>query len=143
MLTLRYDPAAGEADLVFDGTQLEEVDPLLTSILISLFTDRRVTAGELPEGIGLGGWWGESFLEDPADAEGSRIWAARARGRADAATCREIEGAAREALGWLLEDGICTSVTAAAAVVRSGMIGLTVRAIAAADQREVVLTVGV
>jgi len=140
MLSLRYDPTLRECDLVWDGERLEEEDPLLTAILVSLFTDQRVTGGEVPAGVGLGGWWGEAFPEDPADSEGSRIWAVRARGRADSATCREIEGAARECLAWLLEDTVCTSVTAAAAVIRSGTIGLTVRAIAADDQREVVFT---
>ncbi|MBO6937532.1 MAG: phage GP46 family protein [Deltaproteobacteria bacterium] len=140
MLSLRFDPATRECDLVFDGTQLEEADPLLTAILASIHTDHRVTEGEVPEGVGLGGWWGEAFPEDPADLEGSRLWAVRARGRADSATCREIEGAVRECLAWLLEDEVCTSITVAAAVIRSETIGYTVRAIAADDQREVVFT---
>ena len=69
MLSLRYDPTLRECDLVWDGERLEEEDPLLTAILVSLFTDQRVTGGEVPAGVGLGGWWGEAFPEDPADSE--------------------------------------------------------------------------
>lgn len=142
MIRLRYDSDTGECDLELADGILSEADPLETAILVSLFTDRRVLAGEVPDGVALGGWWGEALVARPGDSEGSRLWTLPVIGRADALTARQAEGHAREALAWLLEDAICQSVTATAAVVADGVIALSIRAVTA-DGAEVSLALEV
>jgi phage gp46-like protein len=141
MLALSYDKAAGECDLIIADGELQEGGDLLTAMILSLFVDARVSEGELPDQVDRGGWWGAAYAEDPSDAEGSRLWTLPIRGGATPLRAREAEDYARQALRWLLEDGVCTSVTAAAAVTQPGVVALTVRAVAAEDQRETLLTV--
>lgn len=145
MMKLEYSAELGDCDLVWDperGT-FSTADPLRTAMLISVFTDRRVLSGEVPVDVDLGGWWGASYERDPTDPEGSRLWILPVKGRADALTARECEGHVREALAWMIERGFVTSLVVAAAVIATGVIGFTVRAVVAEDRREILLTLEV
>lgn len=108
---LAWDGAAYAGDLVIDaaaGDLAADGDGLRTAVLVSLFTDRRVEAGELPDGeTRRRGWWGDTLAAN--DEIGSRLWLlARAKRTPD--TLRRAEGFAREALGWLVEDGAAEEV---------------------------------
>jgi phage gp46-like protein len=81
MISLAFDPTTGECDLVVDADGLlVNDDPIQTAVLVSLFTDVRVTPGEVPEGVSLGGWWGAAYTIEPGDVEGSRLWTLLVRG---------------------------------------------------------------
>lgn len=134
MIRLRYDNQAGECDLVLDDGRLEEGREIETAILVSIFTDRRVLEGEVPPGASRGGWWGERFPAEAGDVEGSRLWTLPVRGRTNALTAREAEGHAREALAWLVADGVCDSVAVTAAAAAPGVIALSIRATRAGDE---------
>lgn len=91
------------------------LDPALSSaVLVSLFSDARIDADEADR-LGIDdqrGWWADSL--DPADgAWGSRLWALdRAKPTPEAA--RQAEDRAKEALSWLIEDGVADRVDCSA-----------------------------
>ena len=96
-------------DLALDGADLAPDTSLETAVLISLFTDRRAEPGDVPAGEDLRGWWGDSFSEQGDDRIGSRLWLL-SRKKLLPETARLARFYAREALQWLLDDGIAASV---------------------------------
>lgn len=127
MIRLAFDPATGACDLEVDADGLiVRGDPLETAVLISLLTDRLVTPAEVPEGTSRGGWWGSAFPYVAGDVEGSRLWSLLVRGRDDRVALLAAADHAREALAWLLEDGLADAVSAAAERLDSGRIALDV-----------------
>jgi phage gp46-like protein len=91
------------------GGHLETDPSLRTCVLISLLTEARANAEDLPAGQSLGGWWGDSYPDVPGYKLGGRVWVL-ARGRATPETLILIEQAARAALQWMIDDGIAESV---------------------------------
>ena len=116
-LALHFAPGAWAADLALIGGDLASDDGLRTAVLISLFTDARARADDpLPEpDADRRGWWGDCGNADPNDRTGSRLWLL-ARAKAVPATAQRARDYAREALAWMIEDGIATSVEVEATV---------------------------
>ena len=82
---------------------------LLRSVVISLFTWRRAGPDDPLDDDERYGWWGDTF-PTVADARiGSRLWLLR-RVRLNAATRRDAEFYAREALQWLIDDGLVLAI---------------------------------
>ena len=109
---LVWDDVIGAADLSLAGADFESDDGLETAVILSLFTDRRIPAGDLPGGeTDRRGWWGDA-LTDEGDL-GSRLWLV-AREKTTATVLARAEHYAREALAWLVEDGLASSVDVAA-----------------------------
>lgn len=93
-------------DLELENGDLKNDKGLETAIAISLFTDRRVNDEELPPlQTTKRGWWGDMFPEIDQDQIGSRLWTLE-RSKRTTETLRLAEDYAREALQWLLEDGV-------------------------------------
>ncbi|MCD7099126.1 phage GP46 family protein [Stenotrophomonas sp. MMGLT7] len=90
---------------------LAQDDGLLSSVLISLFTDRRADDDDtLPDGgSDRRGWWGDSFADDRGDQIGSRLWLLR-REKASAEVLQRARQYATEALQWLVDDDVVKSV---------------------------------
>lgn len=85
----------------------DRTDPLVRAVVISLFTWRRAHDDDVlpnPRGARMG-WWGDSFPPAPGDQIGSRLWLL-ARAKLTDATARQAEDLAREALQWLVDDGV-------------------------------------
>lgn len=96
-----------------DG-DFEGDEGLETAVTISLFSDKRVTAEELPAPqTDRKGWWGDMFPDIDQDQIGSKLWTL-ARSKRVVETLRRTEDYAREALQWLIEDGVASRVTVAA-----------------------------
>lgn len=91
--------------------------------VISLLTWRRAEADDRLDDGQRYGWWGDSFPTLANDRIGSRLWQLRRR-TLTADTERDAVAFAREALGWMLEDGRVTSVsvTTARGVDRLNML---------------------
>lgn len=127
-LALAWNPAAAAADLVLDGFDLAVDEGLRTAVIISLFTDRRAELDdELPSDDGdRRGFWADS-VAPPAkgDLTGSRIWLLD-RGRGVAETARRLENYAREALVWMIKDGVVDSIDVAGDISGRGRLGLGV-----------------
>ena len=121
---LAWIPDFGTADACVAGVDLVAEDGLRTAVLLSLFTDRRVSAGELPVGeADRRGWWGDTLAEN--DEIGSKLWLLAREKETDDVLVR-AEGYAREALAWLIADGAAEAVSVAASWPRRGELALKV-----------------
>lgn len=114
-------------DLALDGNDLQLDDGLQTSILISLFSDRRARPDDtLPGGDGdRRGWWADAYPAIEGDQIGSRLWLL-SREKELAEPLRRAKEYAEEALAWLVVDGIAARVEVTASVPRRGVLGLSI-----------------
>lgn len=112
-------------DISFDdcGDILTE-DQLDTAILVSLFTDARAEAYEIPIAQYRRGWIGN--LEDPEDLYGSHLWFLE-QVRLSVSTVTQGADHARKALQWLIDDNIATEVFATGFIEgTNGQIRITI-----------------
>ena len=120
-IALVWDPMNGRADFAMNGQDLLMDFGLHTAVIISLFCDRLADPADvIPDGTGdRRGWWGDTPLPnatDPTggiDLTGSRLWQL-ARSLQMTETLRKAENFAKEALQWMIDDGVAGSVTASA-----------------------------
>lgn len=114
-------------DLALDGNDLQLDDSLQTSILISLFSDRRARADDvLPGADGdRRGWWADAYPQIEGDQIGSRLWL-MSREKELAEPLHRAKEYAEEALAWLVTDGIAARVQVITSVPRRGVLGLAV-----------------
>lgn len=104
------DISIAGGDLAIDGG-------LSSAVVIALFTDKRASA-DAPDNT-VRGWWGE-----PAgDPWGSRLWELT-REKTVPAVLPRIEEAARDALEWLITEGIAAEVQVEAFIVDSERVRL-------------------
>lgn len=96
--------------LYLDGADLAEDRGLRTAVLVSLFTDRLSREDDqLPDGTDdRRGHWTDSYLLND-DLEGSRLWLLE-REKVLPDVLRRAEDYGREALQWMLEDGLANAV---------------------------------
>ena len=132
MIRVSYNGGRGYADVVLnstgDGLDAERDHGFETAVLLSLYTDRRVEASEVPKGASRGGWWGATFPKRAGDIEGSRYWLLFAYGGvASDENRRRSEEYSTEALAWLIEDGLAAEISPTAAVIASDLIGVSIR----------------
>lgn len=123
-------PPAGPGTLpVYDfgisGADLAVDDGLETAVIISLFTDRRADPDNpLPDESGdRRGWWADAYPRIEGDRIGSKLWLLSREKQLQSVVNRAREYA-REALAWLVDDGIARRVTVEAEIVRTGVLGL-------------------
>ena len=120
-IALIWDPVNGRADFSIVNGDLLMDDGLHTAVIISLFCDRLAASGDtIPDGSAdRRGWWGDTPLpgtSDPAgglDLTGSRLWLL-ARALQTQQTLNNAIAYAREALQWMITDGIAGSIDVAA-----------------------------
>lgn len=115
------DVAIKFKDLRFDVNyilgDLEADEGLETAVTISLFTDRRVFLEELPAGqTERKGWWGDALEPTGTESLGSRLWLL-SRSKVSEDTRNLAEEYAKEALQWLLNEGVAESVSVSATLV--------------------------
>lgn len=111
-------------DWQLGGPALTVDDGLETAVVISLFTDRLAGEGEAPS-VDRRGWWGDAYAEVPGDRIGSRLWLLM-RAKQTPQVLGQAELYCREALQWLIDDGVASAVDVAAEWTRSGMLGLQI-----------------
>lgn len=120
-----WDVANGRGDWVLVGNQLATGDDLATSVLISLFTDRTADPDDpLPAATQPDdprGWWGDLGADKPI---GSKFWLLE-RAKLTQATANSAVDYAKEALQWLVDDGVAASVDATAQIVEPDELILT------------------
>ena len=99
----------GDLDRTGDKNLVDDLD-LETSVLISLFTERRAEEGD--DGyetlLYKGGSWGDA-VGDVIDRIGSRLWLMR-RAKATQHNLNLAKTYIEEALQWLLDDGVAESI---------------------------------
>lgn len=98
------------SDWLLAPPQLDTDEGLQTALLLSLFSDRRADADDvLPDNSGnRRGWFGDSFADVPGDKFGSRLWLL-AREKQQPVVLQRAREYAREAVRWLVEDGVARS----------------------------------
>ncbi|MBF0247137.1 MAG: phage GP46 family protein [Alphaproteobacteria bacterium] len=124
-------------DVVLDGAGLAVDRGLETAIAVSLFTDRRADPDDvLPDPNGQRrGWWGDvvppTVDGTPADGDriGSRLWLL-SREKIIPETIARARTYAREALQWLIDDGVAAridvDVTVPKTPVGGGVLALAI-----------------
>ena len=103
--------------------ELVNGDDFQTAAIISLFTDRVARADDPYEDNDMRGWWGDSTDQNQL---GSRLWLIR-REKLTRDVALRSEEYAREALKWLVDDGVVMSVDAVAQIVYPNRLNLFVR----------------
>ena len=133
-LLLWYNGVA--ADLRVSGRDLLADDSLYTAVVISLFTDARARAeDELPPEFDRDdrrGYWGDAL---EGESVGSRLWLL-AREKDTARVRARAEQYAREALAWLVSEGLARAVDVTAAHPQGGVCQLAVRVTYPDDRAE-------
>lgn len=101
--------AEARGDWAIAGPDLASGNDLETTVLISLFTDRRADPDDvIPDGSGdRRGWWGDLYEDEPI---GSKLWLLDRSKKTE-----KVRLAAKDyidaALAWLVSGGIARSVT--------------------------------
>lgn len=113
---LAADWREGRGDLN-DGNDLQ------TAIIISLFTDRVARDDDDIDGDDRRGWWGDSGEDMDI---GSRLWLLR-RQKLTQKVAQKAEDYAREALQWLITDGVVSSIDAATQIVYPRRLNMVLR----------------
>ncbi|MGY1490714.1 phage GP46 family protein [Methylobacillus pratensis] len=92
-----------------ESTALPQEQQLIRAVIISLFTWRRANADDKADGERMG-WWGD-VAEPPVvnDRIGSRLWLL-SREKILPETFIRARQYGREALQWLLDDGVASKV---------------------------------
>lgn len=114
-------------DLSIEGFDLATDNGLYTAIVLSLFLDRRAKDDDvLPDGsTDRRGWWGDAWPQIDRDQVGSRLWLL-SREKQLPETLARAEEYAREALTWLIEDGVATRLQVTGTWLRMGVLGLEI-----------------
>jgi len=121
--------SAGVFDLLTQDDDLVGDESLGTAVLISLFTDARADADDLPpEWKDPRGWWADAMLATASrdfQGVGSRLWLL-ARQKQTTEVVARAEDYARQALQWLIDDGIVSAVNVTADAPSMGLLTLEV-----------------
>jgi phage gp46-like protein len=97
-------------DLDVIDDDLAPDDGLETAVIISIFSDRRITDEDLPDlETNKRGWWADAVSAIPNDQIGSRLWLLE-REKRTTETLRRSEEYIDEGLAWMLEDGVAESI---------------------------------
>lgn len=132
MIALEWGPSP-TPDLAVTATgQIARDDGLRTAVLLSLFLDARAGAEDpLPDASPQGaadrrGWVGDALASDSTDRFGSRLWLLSREKQTEGVRAR-AEIYAREALAWLVTDGLATALDVTATWRSRGLLALRVR----------------
>lgn len=114
-------------DIGLDGKNLSTDPGLETAVVISLFTDRRAENDDtLPDWSGdRRGWWADVYSEYENDRIGSRLWQL-AREKTMPSVLERAKEYAREALTWMIEDGLVAELLVEAERGRGDILGLSI-----------------
>ena len=116
----------GKIDIDFESGDLKRDNGLETSVLISLFSDQRITYEELPPGeTSQRGFWGDAYPEIEGDLIGSKLWVYDRAKRTDE-TLSRIREEAKNSLSWMVSDGVADSVETDATYLDNGALWLTI-----------------
>lgn len=110
-----YDATQGHGDLTVQDRDLERDPGLETAVIVSLFSNRRADDGDaLPDPAGSSeGWWADALNED-GDKVGSKLWLIGREKLIPAEVIPRAEQYAKEALEWMITDGVASAVAAVA-----------------------------
>ncbi|WP_233869209.1 phage GP46 family protein [Paraburkholderia adhaesiva] len=123
--TVWYNPQQ-VADYVVENGLLGNDDGLVSAALISLFTDGRALDDDVIPDAPAGqtgdprGWWADEYSSTANDAIGSRLWLNESAKQLPIVLTQDQERA-REALQWMLDDGLVSQIDVTATNPRDGV----------------------
>lgn len=90
-------------DLTITNNDIEIDSSFRTTIIVSLFTNRRITERENNDNYtDLQGYWGNNDF-------GSKLWTLK-RSKTTEATRLKAVAYAKQALQWMIDDGLCSKI---------------------------------
>jgi phage gp46-like protein len=124
-ITTVWDAQNLRGDWSQSGAALQAGGDVVSAILISLFTDRVANSDDvIPDGTtDPRGWW----ADDAKYPIGSRLWLLEREKQLDSIPQR-AKDYCREALKWMLDDGVVAKFDIAAQWVRDSFLGVQVTA---------------
>lgn len=129
-LALAWDEQQGAADLALIDGDLASDAGLETAVLLSIFTDRRAQPDDVPpsgDPADRRGWWADELADVEGDLIGSRLWLLD-RSVNNNETARRAEEYVREALAWMVDDRVVSSIDVQIDTTPTGLlIGLTLQ----------------
>lgn len=120
-IALTYNSDIGGLDISLAGADLAADYSLGTTIMLSLLCDSTAQSHEVSTGIDRRGWWADVFAENSGDEFGSRLWLLE-REKVLPETVQRARRYVREALQWMLDDGLATDVAVSAFIPRAGWL---------------------
>ena len=125
----------GSFDLEVCCNDLATTDGLESAVAISLFTNARAPDDiELPVGADRGGCWMDSYPDIEGDEMGSLLWLL-SREKQTTEVLQRAQSYAREALQWLLDDGVASAVSIIAGYPSIGVMALAISVIESRGNR--------
>lgn len=129
MSDIELVPTSTEFGEVFDfgleNNDLKLEEGLRTAIAISLFTDKRVSKDEVSTDQNQRGWWADVISEIKGDEIGSKLWLLEREKQTPEILTRAI-GYAKEALNWLIEDEVASTIEVTASFPMRGFLSIAV-----------------
>ena len=114
----------GQSDYAITNGDLSYGNDLYTSVIISLFTNRRNDDPTLKPNSYRGGWWGDGYS---SQLIGSKLYLLyRAKKINDQQILNQAINYSDEALAWLIANGIAKTVVATAIWLANNIMGLTI-----------------
>jgi phage gp46-like protein len=118
---LTVTPSTGAYDFALDANgDILTADFFDTSILYSLFGERRASPDEMVEPQLRRGWIGNS----PDFENGSKLWLLR-QARLTRDNLNRVQDEAAKALQWLVDDGYAVSIDEVSATFKGGAVNLS------------------
>lgn len=111
-ITTIWDSANSRGDWKMNGPGLLSGNDLETAVEISLFTDHVAQSGDIiPDGTrNPRGWWGDVQPDGTVQPIGSRLWLLERSKSPLQSVLNNAVTYARQALQWLITDGVAAAV---------------------------------
>lgn len=109
-VALNKNPISGVNNIAFDETgDFLMTDNLGTAIRISLFTNKRADASEIPNPLDRGGWWGNVANEEEGFEIGSKLWLLK-QSKLNFRVVNLAIAYSKDALNWLKDKGFVDQI---------------------------------
>jgi phage gp46-like protein len=125
-IAIAWDPQKFRGEWVLSGGDLAVGSDLEAAVMISLFSDRVASPDFIPpDGTGnRRGWWADSYEPSPL---GSRLWQLARAVKSDRTTIlNQARDYCREALQWLVDDGVIAQVAVITSWITATTLGIQV-----------------
>jgi len=110
--------ASGFYDLGISGSDFTDVDGLQTAVDVSLLTDARADASDVPDPFNRRGYIGDILTSSEGRSLGATLWI-YSQSRLTTEDLNSIRIDAQNALLWIIQDGVARSVSVS--VERTGI----------------------
>lgn len=107
-------------DLSIKDGDFESVNNFDTSIIVSLFSDKRADASEVGSSHLRRGWWGDLFNDDPTFQSGSKLWLLD-QARLTENILNSAIDYARNSLQWLVDDNLADNIQVTGILQENGI----------------------